>query len=205
MSSRVRAFAFVLAAAAVAHQAAAAELRSGTLQLDPSKTLIEFRLPGSLHTTHGTFKLERGTVTGDLNTGKAAGAIVVDASSGDSGIGARDSRMKDSILEAQKYPEITFTPEHVTGGLASDGQFRAELSGILTLHGAGHQITMDVRGQLSGDSLAATSHFSVPYVAWGLGDPSWVFLTVAKEVEIYVATAGYVVWRDKPAARGLTK
>jgi hypothetical protein len=55
----------VLRLAVEVHGAASAELRSGTLELDPSKTLIEFRLPGALHTTHGTFKLERGTITAD--------------------------------------------------------------------------------------------------------------------------------------------
>jgi len=117
MSSSVRTFVFVLAMAAVANQAAAAELRSGTLELDPSKTLIEFRLPGALHTTHGTFKLERGIIKADPGTGEAGGSIIVDAKSGDSGMGARDSRMKDGVLEVQKYPEITFTPGHLTGQL----------------------------------------------------------------------------------------
>jgi hypothetical protein len=50
------AFAYLLTIAVSVHGAASAELRSGTLELDPSKTLIQFRLPGALHTTHGTFK-----------------------------------------------------------------------------------------------------------------------------------------------------
>jgi hypothetical protein len=52
------AFAYLLTIAVLVHGAASAELRSGTLELDPAKTLIEFRLPGALHTTHGTFKLD---------------------------------------------------------------------------------------------------------------------------------------------------
>src|SRR5262249_12109456 len=59
------AFAYLLTIAVLVHGAASGELRSGTLELDPSKTLIEFRLPGNLHTTHGTFTLERGTILGD--------------------------------------------------------------------------------------------------------------------------------------------
>src|SRR5208282_3983842 len=85
MSFSIRAFVFVLATAAFVHQAAAAELRSGTLELDPSKTLIEFRLPGALHTTHGAFKLEHGIIKADRGTGEAGGSITVDAISGDSG------------------------------------------------------------------------------------------------------------------------
>jgi polyisoprenoid-binding protein YceI len=194
MSFSIRAFVFVLAMAAIVHQAAAAQLRSGTLELDPSKTLIEFRLPGALHTTHGTFKLEHGIIKADPGTGEAGGSITVDAKSGGSGLGARDNRMKDSVLEVQKYPEITFTPQQVTGQLGTDGQFQAKLRGVLTLHGAGHQFVMEVKGRLVGNSLIAKSHFSVPYVDWGLEDPSVLLLTVAKQVDIDIATAGSVVW-----------
>ena len=191
--------------AAVANQAAAAELRSGTLELDPSKTLIEFRLPGALHTTHGTFKLERGIIKADPGTGEAGGSIIVDAKSGDSGMDARDSRMKDGVLEVQKYPEITFTPGHLTGQLGTDGQFEARLQGVLTVHGAGHQIIIEVQGRLIGDSLVAKSHFSVPYVEWGMEDPSILLLTVAKQVDIDIATAGYVVWTGGAAPRSLDR
>jgi polyisoprenoid-binding protein YceI len=194
-----RAFLFVLATSALAHQVSAAELRAGTIELDPSKTLIEFRLPGSLHTTHGTFNLEHGFLKGDLNTGAASGSIVVDARSGNSGIGVRDNEMKNSVLEVQKYPEITFTPAHIAGQLAPDGQFQAKLQGVLTVHGSGHQIVLEVKGRLLGNSLVASFSFSVPYVEWGMEDPSVLFLTVAKQVDVDVATAGNVVWMSDPA------
>lgn len=199
MSFSNRAFVFVLAMAALAYPAAAAELRSGTLELDPSKTLIEFRLPGALHTTHGTFRLEHGFIKADPGTGEAGGSIIVDAKSGDSRIATRDNRMKESVLDVQKYPEITFTPQQVTGQLGTDGQFQAKLQGVLTLHGSGHQIVMEVKGRLVGDSLIAASHFSVPYVEWGMEDPSLLLLTVAKQVDIDIATAGHVVWTREPA------
>ena len=44
------AFAYLLTIAVLVNGAASAELRSGTLELDPSKTQIQFRLPGALHT-----------------------------------------------------------------------------------------------------------------------------------------------------------
>ena len=194
MSSRSRAFAVVLVILAFAHRAVAAQSLSGTLELDPAKTLIEFRLPGRLHATHGKFKLAHGTIRADLATGEASGSIVVDARSGDTGIGARDNDMRESVLEAQKYPEITFTPRHAIGKLEKDGQFHAKLDGVLTIHGAPHEITTEVRGQLVGDSLTAACHFSVPYVDWGMRDPSLYFLTVAKQVEIDIATEGRIAW-----------
>ncbi|MGD0076725.1 MAG: YceI family protein [Candidatus Binataceae bacterium] len=174
--------------------ASSTEARIGVLELDPSKTLVEFKLGGSLHTTHGEFKLKGGTIKAHSATGKAEGAIVVDATSGDSGDSLRDNRMKDSVLEAQTYPEITFTPQHIDGHLDSGGGFQAKLEGLLKLHGVEHKVRIEARGTLTGDSLVAIAHFSVPYVEWGLKDPSVLFLTVAKEVDIDIAAAGHVTW-----------
>jgi polyisoprenoid-binding protein YceI len=193
----IRVVAFVSALAASAQNGAALDLRSGALELDPSKTLVEFRLPGSLHTTHGTFKLERGTIIADPATGKAGGSIVVDARSGDTGIGKRDNDMREGVLEAQRYPEITLDPQHFTLKLEKDGQFQAKLDGVLTIHGARHEIVTDVRGQLAGNSLTASCHFSVPYVEWGMEDPSLFFLTVAKQVDIDIATEGRITWNRR--------
>ena len=192
------AFAYLLTIAVLVHGAASGELRSGTLELDPSKTLIEFRLPGTLHTTHGTFKLERGTIIGDPATGKAGGSIVVDARSGDTGIGSRDNDMRESVLETQRYPEITFDPQHFTLEPKGGGQFQATMQGVLTLHGERHDVALTAQGQIVGDNLTATAHFSVPFVDWGLKDPSVLFLTVAKQVDIDIATVGHVVWTDQP-------
>jgi polyisoprenoid-binding protein YceI len=193
------AFAYLLTITVSIHGAGSGELRSGTLELDPSKTLIEFRLPGNLHTTRGTFKLERGTILGDPATGKAGGSIVVDARSGDTGIGARDKEMRERVLEAQRYPEITFDAQHFTLELGGGGQFQATMQGVLTLHGGKHDVALTAQGQLVGDNLTATAHFSVPYVDWGLKDPSVLFLTVAKQVDIDIATTGHVVWTDQPS------
>src|SRR6202167_518122 len=190
----IRVVAFVSALAASAQNGAALDLPSGALELDPSKTLVEFRLPGSLHTTHGTFKLERGTIIADPATGKAGGSIVVDARSGDTGIGARDNEMRRSVLEAQRYPEIIFDPQHFTLELSGGDQFQATIQGVLTLHGRRHEVALTAQGQVVGDNLTATAHFSVPYVDWGLGDPRVLFLTVAKQVDIDIATTGRVVW-----------
>ena len=189
------AFAYLLTIAILVNGAAAAGLQSGTLELDPSKTLIEFHLAGNLHTTHGTFKLERGSIIADPATGKAGGSIVVDARSGDTGIGARDKDMRETVLEAQRYPEITFEPQHFTLEPRSGSQFKASMQGVLTLHGGRHDVALTAQGQLVGDNLTATAHFSVPYVDWGLEDPSVLFLTVAKQVDIDIATSGKVAWK----------
>jgi hypothetical protein len=39
-----------------------------------------------------------------------------------------------------------------------------------------------------GNSYSATTHFTVPYVAWGLKDPSNFLLHVSNQVDIDVET-----------------
>ena len=171
-----------------------AESRVGVLELDPSKTLVEFKLGGALHTTHGKFQLKRGTIKADETTGKAEGELVIDAASGSSGDFLRDNRMRDDVLEAATWPKITFTPRHIDGHLDAQGNFHAKLVGVLMLHGAQHDVVIETQGSLKDHDLIATGHFSIPYVEWGMKDPSVFFLSVAKVVDIDIATAGHVTW-----------
>src|SRR5579859_3960870 len=64
-----------------------------TFELDPAQTKVSFTLGDVLHTVHGTFHLKSGTIHFDDATGLANGALVVDATSGDSGSKARDGKM----------------------------------------------------------------------------------------------------------------
>jgi polyisoprenoid-binding protein YceI len=98
---------------------AGAALAEGSFELDPAKTDITFTLPATLHTVHGMFKLKRGAMHFDPNTGKAGGEILIDLASGASGNGSRDKRMQNEILETKKYPEAIFKPDSVKGRLAA--------------------------------------------------------------------------------------
>src|SRR5580658_7184066 len=88
----------------------AASAQETVLQIDPAHTKVEFTLGDVLHTVHGTFTLKRGDVRFD-NSGKAAGELVVDAASGQTGSETRDRRMNAVILESARYPEIVFRPD----------------------------------------------------------------------------------------------
>jgi len=183
-------------AAASAAPAAPLGARSGALDLDPQRTVVHFTLPATLHEVHGTFRVVRGTVDVDAASGNAGGLVVVDAGSGGSGSGTRDAHMRDDVLDAAHFPEIRFRPEHVDGRLEPSGAFDVTLRGVLTLRGQDHVVSVAARGRLDGDQLTASGHIVVPYVAWGLPDPSILFLTVAKEVTLDVEAVGHVAWTD---------
>ena len=56
----------------------------------------------------------------------------------------------------------------------------------MSIHGATHPVTLVARVERDGADITASSSLTVPYVAWGLEDPSVFVLRVAKEVEVQV-------------------
>jgi polyisoprenoid-binding protein YceI len=159
------------------------------LNLDPARTTIRWTLKDVIHTVHGTFKLKRGFVRFDMNTGKAEGLMEVDARSGDSGNSSRDAHMHNLILESSKYPVIRFRPERVYGKPNARSAQDITVDGTFELHGSAHPLQLHMNVRPEGNGYSATTHFAVPHVAWGLKDPSTFLIHVSNEVEIDVETA----------------
>lgn len=156
--------------------------------LDPAKTEIQFTLHDVLHTVHGTFKLKRGSIHFDPDSGKASGEMVVDVTSGASGNDSRDRRMHKEILESQRYPEATFTPDHVDGKLAQQGSSQLDVHGLFKIHGVEHELTLHFQVQRAGGQFTASTHFVIPYVEWGMKNPSNFLLKVEKTVDVDTKT-----------------
>jgi polyisoprenoid-binding protein YceI len=175
--------------------AAAGSLDSQTvaLRIDPAQTQVEFTLGAVLHTVHGTFRLERGEIRFDPATGSASGELVVDATSAESGNDARDKDMHKKVLESARYPEIVFRPDRVVGKVAAQGPSQVRLHGIFSIHGAEHEIEIPAEVEAAGGQYRATVKFSVPFVEWGMKDPSTLFLRVDKRVDITIHTIAHVV------------
>lgn len=163
-----------------------------SLTVDPAQSKIHWTLPSSLHTVHGTFDVSRGAMSFDSASGKASGEIVVNAKSGESGNDGRDSRMHKEILETAKFPEVVFRPSQVEGKVASSGASDVTVRGTLTVHGSDHEVTAQVHEELSGAKWKGTAKFDVPYVDWGIKNPSNFFLKASKVVGIEVEMAGSV-------------
>jgi len=161
-----------------------------TLELDPANSRIEFTVAATLHTVHGTFALKHGTVHSNPSSGAASGLVVVDATSGDSGNSGRDHKMHAEILESQRYPEITFTPTKMTGKVELQRESSVQVEGILKLHGSDHEMTLTLPVQTNGNSLSARTHTVIPYVEWGLKNPSTFLLHVGDKVEVEVTAVG---------------
>jgi polyisoprenoid-binding protein YceI len=177
-----------LAFAALLAAADTIPVQETVLQIDPALTKVGFTLADVLHTVHGTFSLKRGTIRFDPLSGKASGELVVDAASGNSGSPARDRRMNANILESERYPEIAFRPDHVQGRVAAEGTSQIELHGTFLIHGAEHEITLPLQVEAGAGKYTASGRFAVPYVKWGMKNPSTLLLRVSDKVEIDVQT-----------------
>lgn len=160
--------------------------------LDPLQTRIEWTLGDVLHTVHGTFKLKSGQISFDPTSGNASGELVVDATSGDSGNHTRDNKMNKEVLETKRYPEITFLAKKVAGQWTDHGSAALQVQGVFHIHGADHDLTLSVPVQANGNLLNAATNFTIPYQAWGMKNPSTLFLRVDDKVQISFATAGKV-------------
>jgi polyisoprenoid-binding protein YceI len=158
------------------------------LTVDPARTKVEFTLGSTIHTVHGTFAVKRSNLRFDPATGKIEGELAIDATSGESGNESRDKRMHKEIIESAKYPEIVFRPDLVEGKLDPQGASQVKVHGKLAIHGGDHEITVPVDVQAVDGKYQATAHFEIPYVQWGIKNPSNFILHVDKSVAITVHT-----------------
>jgi polyisoprenoid-binding protein YceI len=161
-----------------------------TLHLDPAKTEIAFTLGATLHTVEGTARLESGEIRFDPETGEASGRVAVAAASADTGNEGRDRDMHEKVLESARYPEIAFIPAGVAGTFDPGGTSHLTLRGSLEIHGASHPLSLDVEVVADGGRLTARTAFAVPYVEWGMKDPSKFVLRVDKHVDVTVVAVG---------------
>jgi len=166
--------------------------QSVTIHLDPSQTEIHWILNGNMHTVHGTFKLKGGLITFNPATGAAQGEIAVDLPTGESGNHSRDSRMQKEILESDKYPQAIFHPLKVTGTVVPGSGQNVTIDGTFTIHGKDHPLRMEAKVDVNGHDAAATTHFSIPYVDWGIKDPSNFIFRVDKTVDLDIIAKGTI-------------
>lgn len=161
-----------------------------TFAVNPDASQVAFFLGGSDHGTRGTFHVQSGMVDFDRSVPKISGSIVVAAGSGNTGNQSRDHKMTNEVLDAAHFAEVTFVPQSYQGTIAASGDSTIQVTGVFTLHGTPHDMTVPMDLHIDGANLTAKTHFTIPYVKWGLKDPSIFILKVAKEVSIDLTLTG---------------
>ena len=158
--------------------------------LDRGKTRIDSTLGDVLHTVQGTFQLKSGAIWFDAKTGEASGKIVVDAARGNSDNRTGYGKMKKEVLETARYPDIVFAAKHVNGFVSGQDALTIQVAGNFTIHGGTHDLTLTLPIVMKNTAVEAHTKLDVPYVSWGMKDPSTLFLKVDKSVQISIAAVG---------------
>jgi polyisoprenoid-binding protein YceI len=116
--------------------------------------------------------------------------IVVDLARGETGHRRRDRNMHRDVLRTARFPAAAFRPERLEGEVPASGEGRLTLHGRVELLGVEHELAIPATVVRDGDRLEIRARFRVPYVEWGVPDPSTPMLRVEEHVDVEVRAVG---------------
>jgi len=163
-----------------------------TFSVTPEASEIKIKLNTTHEVVNGTFHIESGSISFDRANAQISGLITVVAGSGKTGNDSRDKKMKKDILKTDQFATVSFAPKAYRGMIAASGDSTIQVSGIFTLLGVGHDITVPMQIHIVGSTATAKAQFTVPYVQWGLKNPSFLFWKAENDVAIDLSLVGSV-------------
>lgn len=72
-----------------------------------------------------------------------------------------NTEARNTVLEADKYPEIVFMSAEVVAEKTDENQYKAIIAGDLTLHGVTRRISIPALVSIDGNILRASGEFSI--------------------------------------------
>jgi polyisoprenoid-binding protein YceI len=186
---RVSAVLALLLASAAPRLGAAAER---SVVVDAGASTITFTLDTTFHEVHGTMPMAGGTLRFDPATGAGSGSVRADVHGARTGNDRRDKTMHAEVLESERYPVLEFRLARVEGTFAETGHSDLRLVGVMTLHGADHPMTLVATVDTAGGVVRGEMHIPIPYVEWGMHDPSFLFVRAEKIVNVTVHVEGRI-------------
>ena len=172
--------------------APAALAQHQTFVVNPDASEVKMTLKTTHEIVNGTFHVQSGSIEFDRSTLKMSGSVVVLAGSGKTGNDSRDKKMNKDILQVEQHTSISFEPRSYAGAIAPSGDSNIQVTGIFTLLGIPHEITIPVLVHLEGTAVAVKAHLVVPYVQWGLKNPSFLIWKADNDVTIDLFLTGHL-------------
>ena len=180
----VLALAVMLAPAALAqHQAFA---------VNPEASEVKMKLNTTHEVVNGTFHIQSGSINFDRTASLISGMVIVAAGSGKTGNDSRDKKMNKDILKVDQFATVSFSPKTYNGMIADLGDSTIQVSGVFTLLGAAHDLTIPMQIHVDGMKATAKALFVVPYVQWGLKNPSFLIWKAENDVTIDLNLVGQI-------------
>jgi polyisoprenoid-binding protein YceI len=163
-----------------------------TFAVNPDASEVKMTLNTTHEVVNGTFHIQSGSIEFDRGNPKMSGSVAVLAGSGKTGNDSRDRKMNKDILKVDQYTTVSFAAKTYTGTIAPSGDSTIQVSGAFTLLGTPHDLTIPMQIHIDGSKATATAQFVVPYVQWGLKNPSFMFWKAENEVAIVLNLVGQV-------------
>ena len=161
-----------------------------TFAINPDASEVKMTLKTTHELVNGTFHIQSGSIEFDRNTLKMSGLVVVLAGSGKTGNDSRDKKMNKDILQVEQHTTVLFEPKTYSGSIAPSGDSTIQVTGIFTLLGTPHEISIPILVHLEGATAAAKTHFVVPYIQWGLKSPNFLIWKADNDVAIDLFLTG---------------
>jgi len=175
---------------AIAVLTPAAIAQHQTFTVNPDASEVKMTLKTTHEIVNGTFHVQSGSIAFDRSTAMMSGSIDVLAGSGKTGNDSRDKKMNKDILQVEQHAKVSFEPKSYTGVIAPSGYSTIQITGIFTLLGIPHEIALPVLVDLEGAAATVKAHFVVPYVQWGLKNPSFLIWKADNDVTIDLFLTG---------------
>jgi polyisoprenoid-binding protein YceI len=163
-----------------------------TFAVNPDASEVKMKLNTTHEVVNGTFHIQSGSIEFDRGNPKMSGSVAVLAGSGKTGNDSRDKKMNKDILKVDQYTTVSFAAKTYTGTIAPSGDSTIQVSGVLTLLGTPHDLTIPMQIHIDVSKATATTQFVVPYVQWGLKNPSFMFWKAENDVAIVLDLVGQV-------------
>ena len=111
------------------------------------------------------------------------------AGSGKTGNDSRNKN-KSSILKVDQYKTVSFAPKTYTGTIPASGDSTIQISGVFTLLGTPHDLTIPMHIHIGGRRQQRRRNSFFPYVQWGLKNPSFLIWKAENDVAINLNLVG---------------
>jgi polyisoprenoid-binding protein YceI len=163
-----------------------------TFAINPDASEVKMKLNTTHEVVNGIFHVQSGSIDFDRTAYHISGIVIVAAGSGKTGNDSRDKKMNKDILKVDQYKTVSFAPKTYTGRITPSGDSTIQVSGVFTLLGNPHDLTITMQVHMDGSKATARAQFVVPYVQWGLKNPSFMFWKAENNVAIDLNLVGQV-------------
>lgn len=156
---------------------------------DQKRSSISFEASSTLHPVKGKVMHFAGKVVVPSTKDRSSGNVVLDieASSLDTNHEGRDKKVRESCLEISRFPSIQFKSIEIRNDEKdySPGRGgRAEVIGLLDLHGVQKKILVPVEYTYSTDLLRVKGKVTIKMSDFRIPEPKFLFLRVKDEIMI---------------------